>query len=322
MTNPQAMNNKLFDVLVVGELNVDLILDKIRGFPEVGKEIIAGALNITLGSSSAIFASNLSSLGCSVAFLGKIGRDHFSGLVRSSLENKNVNTDYIISSEKYSTGLTVVMNYDMDRANVTYPGAMEHLHEEEVPDDTLILCRHLHLSSIFLQTGLKDKVVDLFKRAKKLGLTTSMDPQWDPSEEWHLDLDELLPHIDIFMPNAEEFRHLTNCDGISSGLEKIGAFANVVVIKDGVNGASLWDSGNYISRPAFINEEVADCIGAGDSFDAGFISEFLKGAPLERCLAVGNVMGAINTVAPGGTTAFESLEIIKNIAKTRFSFAL
>lgn len=316
------MNNKTFDVLVVGELNVDLILDDIRGFPQVGKEIIAGMLNITLGSSSAIFASNLSAFGCSVAFLGKIGQDHFSSLVRSSLGNKNVNTDYIISSERYSTGLTVVMNYDMDRANVTYPGAMEHLLAEEVTDEVLSRCRHLHLSSIFLQTGLVDKAASLFRRARKLGLTTSMDPQWDPAEKWRLDLRTLLPHIDIFMPNAQEFKYLTGSKEISAGLDKISDFANAVVIKDGVRGAYLWNSGNLISRPAFLNNEVADCIGAGDSFDAGFIGEYLKGAPLERCLEVGNVMGAINTVAHGGTAAFESQAQIRNIAKTRFSFTL
>jgi len=218
--------------------------------------------------------------------------------------------------------LTVVMNYDMDRANVTYPGAMEQLREEEVTDIIMSKCRHLHLSSIFLQTSLIEKAANLFKRAKKLGLTTSMDPQWDPSEEWRLNLEALLPHIDIFMPNAEEFKCLTGREELSQGLEIISDFAKVVVIKDGVNGAHLWKAGKLISRPAFLNNNVIDCIGAGDSFDAGFIGEFLKGESLERCLEVGNVMGAINTVAPGGTTAFKDLDHIKDIAQTRFSFTL
>jgi len=54
---------KRFDVLVVGELNVDLILDGLGTFPEVGKEVLANKMNLVLGSSSAIFASNISSLG-------------------------------------------------------------------------------------------------------------------------------------------------------------------------------------------------------------------------------------------------------------------
>ena len=117
----------MHDVLVVGELNVDIILNHIDGFPEVGKEILAKQMTVTLGSSSAIFASNLSSLGAKVAFLGKIGNDQFADLIETSLKKKGVETDFIIRSKEYQTGSTIVMNYDMDRANVTYPGAMDHL---------------------------------------------------------------------------------------------------------------------------------------------------------------------------------------------------
>jgi len=316
------MSNRNLDVLVVGELNVDLILNEIQGFPEVGKEIVARTMKITLGSSSAIFASNLSSLGSSVAFLGKIGQDDFANLVLSSLRAKKVNTDHIISSAEHSTGLTVVMNYDMDRANVTYPGAMEHLEENEVTDAILSKFRHLHVSSIFLQPGLLKGAAILFKRAKKLGLTTSMDPQWDPSEEWDLDLHGLLPHIDIFMPNTEEFKHLTKSGDIASGIQSVSSVANTIVIKDGINGAHVWNQDQLFSKPAFINEEAVDCIGAGDSFNAGFIREFLKGEPLLRCLEAGNATGALNTMAPGGTTAFEDMEKIRKIAQTRFSYTL
>jgi len=77
---------KKFDVIVVGELNVDIILNRIDRFPEMGKEILAGSLDMTLGSSSAIFASNLSSLGSKVSFLGKIGKDGFASTVLNSLQ--------------------------------------------------------------------------------------------------------------------------------------------------------------------------------------------------------------------------------------------
>lgn len=314
--------SNLFDVLVVGELNVDIILDKIQGFPEIGKEILSKELNVTLGSSSAIFASNLSSLENNVAFIGKIGKDNFSSIIKNSLERKKVNTDYIISSEDYKTGLTIVLNYDMNRANVTFPGAMEHLLEKDITDAILGQAKHLHLSSIFLQTGLINDVAKLFQRAKKLGLSTSMDPQWDPNEQWDLDLNELLPYVDVFLPNTEEFKFITKSSDIASGLEKVKSFANVIVIKDGENGAHMWDRKNLITKPAFLNKNVADCIGAGDSFDAGFISEYLKGADLARCLEVGNIIGAINTTASGGTTAFENINTIKELAKNKFSYQL
>ena len=77
---------KEFDVTVVGELNVDLILNRIDSFPEMGKEKLAKDMEMILGSSSAIFASNLSSLGAKVAFIGKIGTDSFGDLVLESLQ--------------------------------------------------------------------------------------------------------------------------------------------------------------------------------------------------------------------------------------------
>lgn len=314
--------DKSFEVLVVGELNVDMILDDIQGFPEIGKEILANALTVTLGSSSAIFASNLSTLGTSVAFVGLTGKDSFSDLVKTSLVDKKVNIDFIEEVKELNTGLTVVMNYGMDRANVTFPGAMEHLSEKDITDNMLLSAKHLHLSSVFLQKGIVKQVSQLFKRAKQLGLTTSMDPQWDPAERWELDVENVLQHIDVFMPNHIEFMKITGTTSLAEGLEKVRDHANHIVIKDGVQGAHLWSNDQLMTKPAYLNNHVADCIGAGDSFDAGFISEFVKGSPLERCVEIGNIMGAINTTAHGGTTAFKNLDQVRKTAKELFSFSI
>lgn len=311
-----------FDVLVVGELNVDIILDKIGGFPEIGKEKLAENFTVTLGSSSAIFASNLATLETGVAFLGKIGSDNFGDLIESTLKAKGVDTDFIIKTSEYNTGATVVLNYDMDRAMVTYPGAMEHLQEAEVRDDILTEAKHLHVSSVFLQPKLKQNIISLFKRAKNFGLTTSLDPQWDPAEKWDLDLQQLLPLVDVFLPNRKELKFLTRTESVEDGIDALSDCANVMAVKDGENGAILSANGKIIKKAAFLNKEVADCIGAGDSFDAGFISQYIKGKNLERCLEVANLSGAVSTTHPGGTTAFQNLNQVKSIAKERFSYSL
>ncbi|MCK5371658.1 MAG: carbohydrate kinase family protein, partial [Cyclobacteriaceae bacterium] len=90
------MEEKKYDVIVVGELNVDIILNNIDSFPEIGKEKLAGKMDTTLGSSSAIFASNLSSLGARVAFIGKIGQDQNGEIVLNSLQKKGVDASMII----------------------------------------------------------------------------------------------------------------------------------------------------------------------------------------------------------------------------------
>ena len=313
---------KELDAIVVGELNVDLIFNKIDSIPEVGKEVLAKEMYLTLGSSSAIFANNLSILGSKVSFVGKVGYDSYSALVTSSLKRGGVQIDNIIKSTGEYTGITVAFSFDNDRMMVTYPGAMSTLKRDEISNDVLSKARHMHLSSVFLQPALKPGLVDLFRTAKSLGLTTSLDPQWDPSEKWDIQLKSLLPYVDIFLPNKAEIMKLTSGSSIKSAIDQVRSYANVVVVKDGTNGAVMWDKTNLIEKPARFNDKVVDTIGAGDSFNAGFINAYLKRRSLEECLDVATVTGALNTTAAGGTGAFASLDKVKETAKERFNYRM
>ena len=309
------------DVLVVGELNVDLILNGLVRMPEVGKEILADAMTLTLGSSSAIFASNLSCMGNRVAFLGRVGADAFGDLTVDRLRARNVDTALVLRTPEHATGATVVLNRGEDRAMVTYMGAMAHLTLEDVTVGRLRTARHLHFASAFLQPGLFRDVAALFRRAKDAGLTTSFDPQWDPAEAWDLDLSAILPNVDVFLPNEEELRHLTGREDLKEALASLAPYANIVVVKQGNRGATVMGGGRTIFEPSFLNTQVVDAIGAGDSFDAGFVSCYIKGEPLEACLRFGNLMGAVNTTAAGGTGAFTDLDSVMAIARERLHHA-
>lgn len=313
---------KRFDVLVIGELNVDLILNHIEKFPDIGKETLAGQMNLTLGSSSAIFASNLSTLGTSVAFVGKLGHDNFGDYIISSLKSRGVDTQYVSRSVKHSTGATIVLNFGEDRAMVTYQGAMKHLALSDIPEEALQASRHLHVSSVFLQPGLKNDLISLFKKAKEAGMTTSIDPQWDPAEKWDVDLKQLLPFVDVFLPNITELYALTRTETLDDAFTKIGSFCRRVVVKNGSEGAYLFDGLSLHHQPAFLNREVVDSIGAGDSFDAGFIHKFLQQKALAECVEFGALIGAVSTTRPGGTNAFENLNLVRTIAQSSFNYEL
>ncbi|WP_321285700.1 carbohydrate kinase family protein [uncultured Sunxiuqinia sp.] len=315
---------KEINTIVVGELNVDIILNRIDRFPEMGKEILAESLDLTLGSSSAIFASNLSSLGSNVAFIGKIGKDGFASTVLDSLQLKKVDTSKVLQSETLNTGATIVLNFDQDRANVTYPGAMKDLKFDDLDWEFIKKANHLHFSSIFLQPGIRSDLPKMFRKAKEMGLTTSLDPQWDPAEEWDINLQELLPQLNIFMPNISEFLLITKSSTLKEGIEKVEEYAPdiILIIKDGANGAFAWKENNLIHQPAFLNENVVDCIGAGDSFNAGFIHKFTQGCLLTECLKYGALTGAVSTTRAGGTGAFSNLEAIQNIAVEHFSILI
>jgi sugar/nucleoside kinase (ribokinase family) len=314
--------DKKFDVLVAGELNIDLILNGLEKFPEVGKEILAKKMIVTLGSSSAIFASNLSTLGTRVAFCGCIGKDGFAEKILHDLAAKNVDCSNIIRSESADTGITVALNVNEDRAMVTYPGAMNELKSSDITDAMLSGASHLHVSSIFLQPALKPGLTDLFRRARALGLTTSLDPQWDPAETWECDLQELLPYVNIFLPNIEELKNLTGQNSIDKAIACIQKTADTIVIKNGNSGAMLRNHHEFLDQRPFLNTDVVDAIGAGDSFNAGFIHQFINDNTPSACLEFGALCGAINTTESGGTTAFADYDTVRRIALNKFNFLL
>ncbi|MBS1608673.1 MAG: carbohydrate kinase family protein [Bacteroidetes bacterium] len=312
--------NKPFNVIVVGEINVDLIFNEVESFPEVGKEKLAEKMTLTLGSSAAIFACNLSALGMSVSFIGKIGNDIFGHFCKEQLEQKGVDTSMLIMSNELKTGATAVLNFDEDRANVTYQGAMKNLCIDDITKEMLKKADHLHFSSYFLQPGFKNDAGKLFKMANECGLSTSFDMQWDPTEKWDLDYKAVLPFVDIFLPNETELLKLTGKLSIEAAIEHIKDIAKSIIVKLGNKGSLSYCNGKTILKPAFLNNKVVDAIGAGDSFNAGFIYKFLKEAPVEACQTFGNLMGAVSTTAAGGTSAFTDLKTTLKIAKEKFDY--
>lgn len=310
---------KKFDVLALGELNVDLILNKIEGMPEVGKEKFAREMTLTLGSSTAIFAANVASLGSKTAFVGMIGRDNFGGLVKSSLEEKGVDISLLIETDKAETGATIVLNYDEDRANVTYQGTMDLMSLEDIDKAVFSETKHLHISSIFMQSGVKKDLIEILSFARNNGVTTSLDTQWDPSEKWDFDYGKILPLIDVFIPNEVELLNLIQSVSLEEAIDKIRPYINTCVVKRGNKGSLLLQDDLVNDMPAFLNTDVIDAIGAGDSFNAGFISQFVMGKSVVECQRMGNLMGAVNTTAAGGTGAFSSKENIISMAKERFN---
>lgn len=306
--------DKKYDVLVLGELNVDLLLYRISSFPEIGKEVIAEDMQLALGSSSAIFAANISALGMRTAFVGCVGQDYYGDFIKKTLEEKGVATQAISHTETLATGMTIVMNVGDDRAMLTYPGAMNDLSLGDISDEVIQSARHLHFSSFFLQANIRKGVQRLFEKAKKFGLSTSFDMQWDPEEKWDIDIKNILPNVDFFLPNKLELISLTKTNDLDAAIKSLSPHFNSIIVKKGAEGATFFSSKTRIDYPAFRNTKPVDAIGAGDSFNAGFVFKFLQNEDMEICLHFANLMGAINTTAKGGTAAFQNYtQIIERV---------
>jgi sugar/nucleoside kinase (ribokinase family) len=293
---------KKFDLLVAGEINPDLILTDPNLKPQLKQvEILVEDATLTTGSSSVIFACGAARLGLRVAFIGVVGKDLFGAFMLEVLESRGVDVSHVIVDENQVTGLSVILNRTNDRSILTHLGAINALRGEQVTDALLTQTRHLHVASYFLQTSLQPGMADLFQRAQALELTTSLDTNWDPEEKW-VGVDELLKLTTVFLPNENEALSLTGASTVEEAAERLAAHASIVAVKMGADGGLVYD-GETLYRAPIIPVDVLDTVGAGDTFDAGFIYGFLQGWPLERCLKLGVVCGSLSTRMAGGITS-------------------
>jgi sugar/nucleoside kinase (ribokinase family) len=205
------------------------------------------------------------------------------------------------------TGLTVILPQPEKRFILTYPGVMAELRFEDLNIERIFEARHLHLSSYFLQKALRTRIPELFHLAKDAGLSTSMDTNDDPDDRWTRDVLDVLPWVDVLLPNEYEACRLARIDEPTLALDFLAARVPLVVMKRGAKGAlARRGPETFEAKPPKVT--AVDTIGAGDSFDAGFLHQFIRGAKIEECLRYGNLTGALSTTRSGGTEAFRETQ--------------
>jgi sugar/nucleoside kinase (ribokinase family) len=291
------------DIVVVGDLNVDLVLTGLSTLPAYRELRLAKGMRFVLGGSSAIFACNAARLGATVGFVGKVGEDELGDYLRRCLQQSGVDVSHMVFVPSGGTGICISMSFPDEYAMVSYPGIRETFCAADVDFDYVRTARHLHMSGYYLLRGMQTGAADLFCRAKQAGMSTSLDPDHDPSGKWDGGIQELLAHVDYFFPNQHEALSIARTHDLETAVSRLRSLAGVTVIKRGAEGALAAAAERTISEPAFPIEPV-DTTGAGDSFNAGFLFQRLRGSPLEECIRWGNACGALSTQALGGTEGF------------------
>jgi sugar/nucleoside kinase (ribokinase family) len=292
---------KRYDVITFGDMCVDLIVSGGDIVPRFGQvEQLVGDYALEMGGSCCLFACQAAKLGLRTAILGRVGNDAFGRLILDRLEGCGVNTAYVAVDPSLKTGLGIALCREDDRAILTYMGSISAIRVDDVTDGFFASAHHLHYGSYFLHAGLLPHAPAILRRARALGLTVSLDTNWDPAERWNSTLQEALSLTDLAFPNEQEALRISGASTLQDAMDAFLAWGvSVVALKQGARGASAYDGQSSYGcsvKPAM----GGDSIGAGDSFDAGFVAGWLSGLRLPECLELACTCGAAVAGATGG----------------------
>lgn len=301
-------------IAVIGELNADLVASGLIHPPALGCEVLAEDFQTVLGSASAIFACGIARLKHPVSFFSKVGDDELGRFCLDILRQEGISARNVQTVSRAQTGVTISLSTRSDRALVTMLGLISELRYADLNIEALRGHSHLHLTSYFLQTGLRPAFPRILREARKLGLTTSFDPNSDPSASWKGEIWRTIDATTILFLNREEALKLTRQRKVRSALQVLAKHAPCVVIKLGPGGATAAAGNEIVSVPGFDVVPV-DTTGAGDSFAAGFVHAFLSGRDLRQCLIEGNACGALSTQKIGGTAGQPRLAQLSSFLK-------
>ncbi|MEU6711004.1 carbohydrate kinase family protein [Nonomuraea sp. NPDC046802] len=296
-----------FDLLVVGDANPDVVLSGApRRLAYGQREQLVSGGDLVLGGSGAITACGAATLGLRTAFAGRVGDDAAGRFVLSALAERGVDVSHCVIDSR-PTAMTVVLADGADRAILTSPGCLPYLTVDDLPRG---LAAHVHVSSYFLQPALAAGLPAFLAGERRSGAATSLDTNDDPAGAWD-GVADVLPEVDVFLPNAAEATAIAARLGprppsaavrAEDAAAALGGLGPAVIVKDGRDGALAWESGRLTRAPA-VPVEPVDTVGAGDSFNAGFIAARLRGLSLPECLRVAVTCGSLSTRAAGGTAA-------------------
>jgi len=299
MDRPVAVER--YDILIPGLYFCDIVFTGIPGFPALGTEVFTEGLNVVPGGVLNTVVG-LTRLGVRVAWLSALGSDFFSQFAAENARANSVDLSQVVFTGQPLRRVTVAMSYPHDRAFLT--------HIDPPPDLIPRICDalenvpfgHLHFTGLLVD----ERMPPLIHACHARGITVSMDCQHRPHTLAEPLVQSIIGGLDLFLPNAVEAQRLTQTATLDEAAAVLRALVPYLVVKDGPRGAHAWHAGGYFHAPA-INVDPVDTTGAGDLFNAGFLTAWLQRQPPAACLRWGNIAGGLSLRGYGGYSTAPTL---------------
>ncbi|PYB69884.1 carbohydrate kinase family protein [Rhizobium wuzhouense] len=264
-------------LVVIGNLNIDIIIGPAT-WPEVGTEVFVDQDEVRVGGSAGNTALALQTLGHPHTFIGSVGSDTFGTILEQAFAPE---TCRLIKCPARTTLTVGITHPDSERTFFTTRGHLPHLSADDVIGqlDTVDIDGGTVLLSGAFQTERLMADYDLLIRAANArGATIAVDPGWPTggfSAQTRSFLQNLASKSRCVLLNETEAMHLSGADTPEAAARAIHALQPPdaeTVVKCGSRGALVLDVGGGLRWVNAPKVDVIDTIGAGDVFNAGYLS--------------------------------------------------
>ena len=254
------------------------------------------------GGNGANTSLALAIIGTPVRLLGTIGDDDQGSFVSAALGRAGVDTSGIAITDAPTAATIAIVNRSGGRKFLHRLGASACAFTSPIDFTPGITdgMRHYHMASLFILPRLRPHAAETLRRARAVGLTTSLDTNWDPEGVWMRDLEPCLRHLDMIFINEDEAEMCTGAQVPAIAAARLlKGGARSAVMKLGARGCAIYTGDRETVCPAF-EVEAKDTTGAGDCFVAGFLSARLRGASRAEAGNFANAVGALCVQRVGG----------------------
>lgn len=237
------------DVIVAGHICLDVIpafFNQSKTMNELfvpGKLINIDKVKIATGGPVSNTGIAMSILGADVSLMGKIGDDMFGTVTLKELEKTGHNKGMIISEGENTSYTVVIVPPGYDRIFLHHTGANDTFCADDINYDLVKNAKLFHFGYPPLMKKMYEndgaELIEIFKRVKALGVTTSLDMSLPDSNSasgkanWEKILKNLLPYVDIYLPSVEETMYMIDRKAFNAINEK--SDGNDILLKLDIN---------------------------------------------------------------------------------------
>jgi sugar/nucleoside kinase (ribokinase family) len=277
------------EVISFGSIFLEIVFGHLDRLPQPGEEIFVDPFGFSCGGAITI-AVEAARAGASAALATVLGDDLGSRLVVEQSRREGVDLSPSVRLSGPVAGITVVLNYDGDRAFVSHmpPVPAGLAPETERWQEVL---RRARPAWCYLPPN--DRVAGLLGQARALGTQVAVDLNFGAIDRHPAEVVECARLADLFLPNEEELLRLTRREDLGEAVALAGSWCPRVVVKRGPAGAVAVEEGRATAVTEGLEDVVAtDRTGAGDAFAGAMLGSLVRGASLLEAVVAGNRAGS------------------------------